>query len=495
MFFVIIKNLVRPDALRRLPQHRGVHMKNYFGSASFYRGAFSIALPVMAQALVQSMVSLIDNFMVAGLGDTAMGAVNVSNQLNFIFIVFINTVCQAGGIYMAQYNGAKNADGMRDALRFKLFFLVITAAVYFTVCNTIPAAMVGMMTRGNAARDEIITLGANYIRICSWSLLPSALSFGFGTSFREIGRPAIPMVISAAATAVNTLGNYILIYGNFGAPALGVAGAAYATNIARTVELLLFIIVVNIKKPAFFVPFKTIFAINWPLVRKILGKSAMIFVSEGNWVFSETIMVALYNGRGGAETVAGMAAGWTIANLFFMIFGGLWTATTVIIGSTLGAGKLDEARQKGTWIQSGAVVLGTVTAALGIAVSAAVIPIAFARLSPEARAICFNLILVILAYLPLWTLLNAYIAITRSGGDTVTGLAADVTVNTLIFLPIMFICAFFTTISPVKMFALAKISDIPKALIARHFYRKERWVRNLTATPVCLKSQTDEETV
>jgi putative MATE family efflux protein len=451
-----------------------------FGPAPFYREAFKIALPVMAQACVQSMVSLIDNFMVAGLGDTSMGAVNVSNQLFFIYIVLINTVCQAGGIYMAQYSGANDAGGMRDALRFKLFFLVIAAALYFAVCNLIPGSMLGVMTRGNAARDEIIATGAGYIKLCSWSLLPMALSFGYGASFREIGRPAVPMAISAAATAVNTIGNYILIYGNFGAPALGVTGAAYATIIARVIEALTFIVFVYAKKPPFYVALKALFAINWPLVRKILSKSAMIFVSEVNWVLSETVMVALYNGRGGAETVAGMAAGWTIGNIFFMVFGGLWTASTVIIGSALGAGKLEEARKKGAWIQSGSVVMGTVTAIAGIGVSALVIPIAFSKLTPDARAICFNLILVILAYLPLWTLINAYIAISRAGGDTTTGLAADLIVNTFIFMPIMFICAFFTAFGPVLMFALAKISDIPKLLIARHFYKKEKWVKNLT---------------
>jgi Na+-driven multidrug efflux pump len=88
--------------------------------------------------------------------------------------------------------------------------------------------------------------------------------------------------------------------------------------------------------------------------------------------------------------------------------------------------------------------------------------------------------MVILAYIPLWALINAYIAITRAGGDTITGMAADVIVNTLLFLPAMFIFALLTTFSPVQMYAIAKLSDIPKTIIARHFYRKERWVKNLT---------------
>jgi len=105
---------------------------------SFYREALAIALPVMLQQLIMSMVSLIDNFMVAGLGDISMAAVNVTNQLNFIFFVIINTICQAGGIYVAQFKGADDPEGMRQAFRFKIIFAVITAALYFTLCWTIP---------------------------------------------------------------------------------------------------------------------------------------------------------------------------------------------------------------------------------------------------------------------------------------------------------------------------------------------------------------------
>jgi len=93
-----------------------------FGPPSFYREALAIALPVMFQQFIMSMVSLIDNFMVAGLGDSSMAAVNVSGHINFIFIVIINVICQAGGIYIAQFRGASDSDGMKHAFRFKILF-------------------------------------------------------------------------------------------------------------------------------------------------------------------------------------------------------------------------------------------------------------------------------------------------------------------------------------------------------------------------------------
>jgi Na+-driven multidrug efflux pump len=206
----------------------------------------------------------------------------------------------------------------------------------------------------------------------------------------------------------------------------------------------------------------------------------MLFLSEASWISSETIVTALYNGRGGAEVVAGMAAGWTIANIFFLIFGGIWTATAVIIGGTLGAGRLEEARRRAEWIKSGSMAAGAIIAAAGALASTLLIPVVFSNLTVTARGISLGLIYVILAYLPLWALLNAQFAISRSGGDTAMGMYADVSVNTLLFVPGAFILALCTTLEPVFMFAILKLSDIAKYLVARHFLKKGRWVRNLT---------------
>jgi Na+-driven multidrug efflux pump len=341
--------------------------------------------------------------------------------------------------------------------------------------------MIAMMTMGNAAQQEIISVGTSYLRLVSWTLFPMAVSFSIGTSFREIARPKVPLIVSAAATIINTVGNWILIYGNLGAPRLEVAGAAYATIIARIFELTIFLVYSAKTQAPFFVGLTRFFDIHWKFFRKILFKSAMIFVSEMSWVSSETIMTAMYNRRGGAEVVAGMAAGWTIANIFFLLFGGIWTAAGVLVGGTLGAGKLDEARSRAQWLKSGSIVAGIGIALPGAAFSAFIIPIVFSNLSDAARSNCIGLVIVILAYLPIWCYLNVQFAISRAGGDAATGMYADLSVNTLLFVPGAILLSFFTAISPVPMFALLKLTDFVKIAIAGHFLRKERWVRKLSS--------------
>ena len=257
-----------------------------------------------------------------------------------------------------------------------------------------------------------------------------------------------------------------------------VSGAALATVIARALEAGLFLAWVSVKRPDFAFGPRRILAVDKALFSSILAKSGAIFLSETAWVISETIITALYNGRGGAETVAGMAAGWTIANIFFLVFPAIHTATGVMVGSTLGAGELEEARRKGRWILSGSIFFGA-AAGLVAASSTAIIPLVFGNLSASARGVTEGLVIVIASYLPLWSLLNGQFALSRAGGDTAMGVWVDVGVTYVVFIPLAFALARFTTLGPVALFALAKVTDFAKVGVSAWWLMKGRWLRNL----------------
>jgi len=259
-----------------------------------------------------SLVSLIDNFMVAGLGDAKMAGINVANQINFVYFVVLWTLCGAGGIFLAQFRGANDMEGMKQAYRFKALLAFAVSASHFILCWTIPEQLLSVMTAGNAAQAEIVEVGSEYLKLVSFTWFPIATSTAIGTAFRDAGKPRIPLFISVAATIINTIGNYLLKYGNFGAPRLEASGAAIATITARL-----------------------------------------------------------------AETAA------------FLVF-------------------------------------------------------------------------VIAAYLPIWTVLNAQFAISRSGGDTALGMYVDLSVNLLLFIPGALLLTRLTSIGPVLMFAIVKSSDFVK---------------------------------
>ena len=420
-------------------------ISRHLGPLSFYKKALFIALPIMGQLLIQNMVSLIDNFMVAGLGDIKMSGVNISGQINFIFLVLINTICLSGGIFMSQYNGAHNEKGMQQALRFKLIVGLTMGCLYTAICIIFPRPLLSLMVHGNTASEAIIAEGIRYMQFLSPSWIPAVIATSIGSSLREIGKVKTPLLISVAATIINTVFNWLLIYGNLGFPRLETMGAAIATVIARTAEMVIFIVYLVRYKPPFYFRITHFFKVNWTLFQSITKKSGFLLVSEMTWVVSETVTTALYNSRGGAEVVSGMAAGFALANLFFICFNGIGTVTGVILG--------------------GAVFL---------------IPLVFGNLSPMARQVAAGLVLVNACYMPAWAYINGLFAVARTGGDTTMGAIIDFFVNLFIVIPGMFALTFLTAMGPVMMYCVIKTTDAIKITIAVYWIKKERWLKNLT---------------
>jgi len=460
-----------------------MNIRNHFGSAAFYKSALTIAVPVMLQSLLQTMVSLIDNFMVAGLGDVKMSGVNVTNQLLFVFFVALNTLTSAGGMFMSQFNGAKDSRGMQQTFRFKLHTAGFLALVATLVCILFPRDIIGILVNTNTAREGIVSEGADYLAIIVLTFFPIVISGVIGSSLRETGKVRAPLVISVIATLINTFFNWVFIYGNLGAPRLEVRGAAIATVIARLAEMAIFYAYIRATKPAFYSRITQLFSVDLGLFLNILRKSGIIFISEMSWVLTETVMTAVYNGRGGAEIVSGMAAGWTIANLFFLVFAGIHTSIGVIVGGTLGRNEIDEARSKARWMRNGSLVIGFVVALLEVG-SVVLVPLVFGNLSAGSRLVTRNLLWVIAFYMPVWTYLNAQFATARSGGDAIMGAWVDVSVNTLLFLPGIFVLALLTDFGPITMYAIVKVTDFIKVGIAAWQLRKERWLKNLTTQHV-----------
>jgi Na+-driven multidrug efflux pump len=244
------------------------------------------------------------------------------------------------------------------------------------------------------------------------------------------------------------------------------------------VELVAYIVYIKSTKPAFYLKIATLYQVNLKLFATILRKSGIIFLSEMSWVLTETVMTAVYNGRGGADIVSGMAAGWAIANIFMLVFGGIHTSIGVIVGGTLGRGDLELAREQARWLRTGAFLMGIIVALIEV-FSVVLIPIVFGNLSPNAQYVTRGLLWVISFYMPTWTYLNAQFATARSGGDAVMGVWVDLGVNTLLFLPGIFALAFLTPLGPIGIYGIVKITDFVKVAIAAWQVRKERWLRNL----------------
>ena len=467
--------------------------KKLFGTWRFYRGALALAVPIMLQQLIQSLVSLIDNFMVSGLGDISMSGVNVAGQIIFVFIVYLNAICMSGGIFMTQFYGARDKQGMKQAFRFKLIMGLAAFIPYLIVCVVFPRQTLALMVIGNTEAELILDEAVRYINIMVFAGVPMTASVCIASSLRDIGEVKIPLIVTIAATFTNTLFNWLLIYGNLGLPALGVEGAAIATVIARTLEFVIFAIIYVRKKPDFAVKLKDFFKVDGRLFRGILKKGSLVLFCEMVWILSETITTAIYNGRGGADVVSGMSSSFTIANLFFVAFGGIYSATGVIIGRTLGMGDLKKARSEKTWLLSGSAVFGVVMMFFGFATTL-IIPLVFGRLSTGAIEICRSMVIMMSFFMPVWVYLNAQQAVARAGGDTAMGAYTDSVITIVVMLPMIFILGFLTDIGPVMLYLAVKLLDIVKIFVFHIWLKKERWLKNLAVKGESAQ-QNKEETV
>lgn len=458
---------------------KNIQKKRLFGTRKFYGTALSVAVPIMLQQLIQSMVSLIDNFMVSGLGDISMSGVNVAGQVLFVFMVYLNAICMAGGIFMTQFFGAKEPEGMKQAFLFKLVMGLSAFVPYALVCIVFPREVLSLMLIGNTEAEPILDEAVKYINIMFFIGVPMTLSMCIASSLRDMGRVKIPLVVTIIATLTNTLFNWLLIYGNLGFPKLGVQGAATATVIARLLEAVIFIAIYIKMKPDFAVKLKRIFKIDGKLFLRILKKGALVLFCEMVWVMSETITTAIYNGRGGADVVSGMAASFSVANLFFVAFGGIYSATGVILGRTLGEGDLGKAREQKTWILSGSAVFGVFMMLFGFG-TILLIPLVYGRLSESALAICRDMVIMMSFFMPVWVYLNAQMAVARAGGDTEMGAYVDSAITIFVMLPMLFMLGAYTDIGPVEMYLFVKLLDIVKIVVFQLWLRKERWLKNLT---------------
>lgn len=470
-------------------------MNKYFGNRAFYGRALSIATPIMAQLLIQNLVSLIDNFMVAGLGDIKMSGVNVVGQINFIFFVLSGTICSSAGIFMSQYKGAADENGMKQVFNFKLLLTCSIGVLYTTLCFIAPRKLFFLMVSVNKDSAAIIDQCVQYSRAVALSMIFLCISAAIATSLRDIEIVRPPLFINVIATLINTAGNFVLIYGNFGAPRLEVVGAGVATVFARFCELIIFVIYILIKKPPFIsvkkitgnVVFnlqkiKNIKRLHLPISRqlftRIIKKSFMILYSEMAWAVSETVSIALFNTRGGAEVVSGMAAGFAIANLFLLSCQGVANTTSIIIGQSLGANKIEESKSYKNYLLTGSVIFGTFFIALGF-LSTYLIPIVYANLTKQAHIYAKGLVITMALYLPLWAFINVEYSVLRAGGETFNGVISD-TIANILFMAGMFALTFGTKVGPVEMYAIVKLSDLAKVIVSWVGIKKQKWLTNLT---------------
>mgnify|MGYP003293934752 CR=1 FL=1 len=456
-------------------------LEKFIGDRAFYRKLFMVMTPVLVQNVITNFVSLLDNIMVGQVGTEPMSGVAIVNQLLFVFNLCIFGGLAGAGIFTAQFYGKSDKKGLRDSVRAKYYIATAAVLLCLGIFLVYGEELIGFfLHEGQEDLDLNATLGygMGYMRVMLLSTVPFAVMQVYGTTLRETGETFLPMKAGIIAVLVNLVGNYILIFGKLGAPAMGVVGAAWATVLARIVECLIVVIWTHRhrERNPFIVGLYRSPKIPGKLAKRMLITGSPLLINEVLWSTGMTMMNQCYSMRG-LEAVSAVNIASTISNLFFCAFFAMGTTISIIIGQLLGAGEIERAIDEDRKLIAFAVTLCTAVGVV-MAVLAPLIPRIY-NTSGTVKEMASRMLLVSAAMMPLHAFVNGSYFTLRSGGRTVITFLFDSgflwTVNVLT----AYLLSRLTGFGVVTMFLIVELLNLIKASIGYVLLKNRSWAVKL----------------
>ena len=464
----------------RLLQNR---QHKFIGDKAFYKMVLAISVPIMIQNGITNFVSLLDNIMIGQIGTEQMSGVAIVNQLLFVYNLCLFGAVSGAGIFTAQYFGQKNQEGIRQTVRFKIWLLsaitLITVILFLLAGDSlITLYLQGEGTPENAAAT--LRYGKEYLQIMLPGLIPFMLVQIYASTLRECGQTILPMKAGVVAVFVNLVFNYILIYGKFGAPALGVRGAAIATVISRCVEAAIVLIHIHRHREQnpFIVGLYSTFRVPGSLVFKIVTKGMPLLLNETLWGAGMATLTQCYSIRG-LNVIAALNISNTIGNIFNIVFIALGESVAIIVGQLLGAGKMEEARDTDNKLIAFSV-FSCVLVAIAMLLPARFFPLLY-NTNDEARTLATYFITLTAVFMPLHAFLHSAYFTLRSGGKTIVTFLFDSVFIWCVSVTIAFLLSHYTTLSVVAVYVCVQLGDLIKCAIGFILVKKGVWLQNIVA--------------
>ena len=455
--------------------------EKYIGDRAFYKLVLTIALPVMIQNGITSFVNMLDNLMVGGIGTEQMSGVAICNQLIFVFNLCVFGGLSGAGIYGAQFSGKRDLEGVQNVFRFKLWLVGLLSILGVLALRIFDEPLLSLfLHQGSEQGDLAMTLrcAKAYLAVALIGLPVYALSQAYASTLRETASTTLPMGAGIAAVLVNLMGNWILIYGHFGAPKLGVVGAAWATVLSRFVELAIILLFthLNPKGHPFVVGLYRTVKVPGALAGTILKKGMPLLLNEAFWSSGQTTLVQIYSTRGLA-VVAGINISNTISMLFNIVFMSLGSSIGIVVGNLLGAGEMEKAKDTNTRLTAFSILCCFAIGGL-LAATAGVYPRLY-NTTEEVRHVATMLILISSLVMPVHAYTNACYFTLRSGGLTRLTMVYDCSFVWCVCIPLAFGLCRFTALPFVVCYAAVTATEGLKALFGYYFVKQGNWLRNI----------------
>ena len=441
----------------------------------FSRKMLRIALPVALQNLVAASAQVVDGLMVESLGNEYYAAVTQAGRYSFLFQLFLFGAASGTSMFISQFWGKRDEQGIHKVMSLCLRITLGVALLFFLGTVLFPRQIMSLFLQEGVSRDQ----AAQYLSLVGFSYLFAAVNIVFANTLRATGKATLAMTAGITAILVNTLFNYILIHGRFGAPALGVRGAAIATVIAEGVSMLINVTYTYWKRQPgamklrhMRLPDRT-FSLDY--IRRVLP----VVLNEGLWCLGMT-MYSVFYGILGDDAVNAVGVYSAVDELMTVAVFGVVNASAILIGHAIGAGRRDEAVLTAWRMLLVEECMSLVTAAGIIALRFPILSL-FRHLSGNSLTSAAHLLLIACCVMPVrfFNTINI-VGILRAGGDTVFSMALDAGSVWLVGVP----CAAIATMLlgwPIEgVFAATMVEEVLKLAVGLPRFISGKWINNLT---------------
>lgn len=305
----------------------------------FYTTFFRLTGTIALQNLIVFSVNLADNIMLGAYGETSLAGVALVNQIQFLLQMIVMGVGEGIIVLASQYWGKGQTTPIRRTMGVGLWCGVLASLALAAVVFLFPGAVLGLLTNDASLIDE----GVKYLRIICFTYPLFAVTNVLLCSLRGVETVRIGFLVSLSTLLINTGLNYVLIYGHFGAPRLGVRGAAIATLTARAVECLVTLLYVRYGDRKLSFRLADAFRLDKGICRDYFRSGAPVILSNASWGLAMAIQTAIL-GHLGKTAVTANSIATTVFQILTVLSYGAASASRVVIGKTVGEGKLDKVR-------------------------------------------------------------------------------------------------------------------------------------------------------
>lgn len=456
-------------------------VQKFIGDKKFYKRVLFLAVPIMIQNGITNFVSLLDNIMIGQIGTVQMSGASIVNQLIFVYFLCVFGAVSGAGIFTAQYYGKQDMKGIQYTFRFKLLIsalLTILSIVLFCYAGD---SLITLYLSGEGKASDaaaILQYGKEYLAIMLLGLPAFMVGQVYASTLRECGETVIPMKAGLVAVFVNLAFNYLLIFGKFGFPQLGVEGAAIATVLSRYVEATIIVVWTHLhkKENPYIVGVYHSLYIPSEVMKNIIIKGTPLLFNEGLWASGIAVLTQCYSVRG-LSVVASLNIANTINNVFNVVFIALGDSVAIIVGQLLGAGEMEEARDTDNKM---------IAFSVGACVVVGLLMLLFAPLFPmlyntssDVRHLATQIIMVSALFMPQSAFLHAAYFTLRSGGKTFITFLFDSASIWCVSVPVVYVLSRFTGLSMIMIYVVYYFTETLKATLGFILVKKGIWLQNI----------------